>query len=463
MGSKRIDLKKMREQIARRKTSAEEKRKLLIENLSEEKFCEILDILPFGFEFKLSNISEDADGSWIKERIFPEKEYFRQNEPKSGRPWESHYGWHNLTNDRHCSSASLFSFKDKVVDAIYKEGAFSDYYKIQKKWQALYKAVLGENISNELTKGKLQELYCNQNKSLGDIGKEFGCSRQYIMKLMQKCGIERKTQSIASIEAIKKGKFDNLSYGDINEKFFGKWSPEMAWALGLLFTDGHISGNMVQFTSVDIDLLEKVKPLFQSSRPIQKRTQSYDKSKHIYAFAFSHPKIAEDLRKLGLHERKSLTMKFPDILEEYIRHFIRGCWDGDGSIFFDKNRLVASYISGSKKFIERLVQELYKIGISKSGVSYRIEKSGKRNILLPTEEMLSNHPDGRFPITIHMKNINAYYIKIQTIKNVEKLFHYFYDGVGESIYLTRKYKKFVEGLQGNQKDTEDYWSHDLPL
>jgi truncated hemoglobin YjbI len=62
-----------------------------------------------------------------------------------------------------------------------------------------------------------------------------------------------------------------------------------------------------------------------------------------------------------------------------------------------------------------------------------------------------------------MQNINAYYIKIQTRENVEKLFHYFYDGVDESMYLTRKYKKFVEGLQGDQKDTEDYWSHDLPL
>ncbi len=114
----------MREQIEIRKASAEIMRKLLIENINEEKFCEILDILHFGFEFKLSNISEDANGSWIKERIFSEKEYFRQYELKSGK---NNYLWHNLTTDKLCPSASLFPFKDKVVDAIYKEGAFSTY------------------------------------------------------------------------------------------------------------------------------------------------------------------------------------------------------------------------------------------------------------------------------------------------------------------------------------------------
>ncbi len=147
-------------------------------------------------------------------------------------------------------------------------------------------------------------------------------------------------------------------------------------------------------------------------------------------------------------------MVFPNVPEEYMRHFIRGCWDGDGSIFFDENKLVASYISGSKKFIERLVEELYKIGISKSGLSYKVEKVVKEFLIHVTKQMLSKYPDGRFPITIHMKNKNAYYIKIQTRENVEKLFHYFYDGVDESMYLSRKYNTFVKGLKLGKSETE---------
>ena len=57
---------------------------------------------------------------------------------------------------------------------------------------------------------------------------------------MKKYGLIRRTQSKARIEAIKKGKFERLEYHDINENFFSEWSPEMAWVLGLLFTDGNI-------------------------------------------------------------------------------------------------------------------------------------------------------------------------------------------------------------------------------
>jgi len=156
-----------------------------------------------------------------------------------------------------------------------------------------------------------------------------------------------------------------------------------------------------------------------------------------------------------------LDMLFPVIPEEYTRHFIRGCWDGDGSVFLDRGNLVANYISGSKKFIERLVQELYKIGISKR-VSYRYEKSGKR-VLMPvaSKEILSNHPDGRFPLTIHMKNINAYYIKTTTKENIERLFHYFYNGVDKSMYLTRKYNVFVKGSKLEEKNETEQLTLDL--
>jgi hypothetical protein len=449
MESKRIDLKEMRERNIKRKESVEKKRKLLIESLSEEKFCEILDILPFMFEFKLSNISEDADGSWVKE-------YFQKNEPETRRPWESHYVWHNLTNDRYCSSASLFSYKDRVVDAIYKKGAFSDYYNIKRKWQTLFKVVLGENISKKLTKEKLEELYYEQKKSLEDVAKEYGTSRQNVMKIMKRYGLVRRPRSRARYLAMEAGKFPKLMQYEINEKVFSIWSPQMAWALGLLLTDGHIHGNNVKLALVDIDLLEKVKNILNLSKPIITSKQSYDKSKLIHYLAFSSKRMREDLNKLGLIEKKSLILVFPDVPEKYIRHFIRGCWDGDGSVFFDQNKLVASYISGSKKFIERLVQELYKIGISK-GVSYRYEKSGKR-VLMPviSKEILSNHPDGRFPLTVFKdKRANAYYIKIRGKENIEKLFHYFYDDVDESIYLTRKYEIFVKGLKLDGKGEKE--------
>jgi hypothetical protein len=385
------------------------------------------------FRFKLTNVRDDFDGYWEK-TILDGKTAWRKD-------------------DRVLLSQVLFTFRKEVCDAI--DGEIGVYYKAKRNWEGIRKILFSDEatqiltkkkgeITVILTKEKLKKLYFKQNKSLEDIAKEYGCSRIHISKIMKKYGLIRRTQSMARIEAIKKGKFEKLGYADFDERFFSKWSPGMAWALGLLFTDGQIHSNVVEFASVDIDLLEKVRTLFQLSKPIQKRTQSYDKSKHIYAFAFSHPKIAEDLRKLGLHEKKSLDLIFPDVPEECMRHFIRGCWDGDGSIFFDQNRLVASYISGSKTFVERLVQELYNVGI------YRLGKK------FENDELWLEFADGRFPLRIHKdKRANAFYIKIQTRENIRKLFHYFYDGVEESVYLTRKYNIYVKGLNlGKEEETE---------
>jgi CO dehydrogenase/acetyl-CoA synthase beta subunit len=95
-------------------------------------------------------------------------------------------------------------------------------------------------------------------------------------------------------------------------------------------------------------------------------------------------------------------------------------------------------------------------------VTYRYEKSGKR-VLMPvaSKEILSNHPDGRFPLTIHMKNINAYYIKTTTKENIERLFHYFYNGVDKSMYLTRKYNVFVKGSKLEEKNETEQLTLDL--
>ncbi len=295
-----------------------------------------------------------------------------------------------------------------------------------------------DEISIILNKKKLRILYYKQKKSLEDIAKEYGCSRQYVLRLLKKHGFISRTQSEARIEAIKKGKFERFEYYDINEIFFSEWSQEMAWVLGLLFTDGFIRPSSVSLWSMDIELLEKVKKALGSSKPIGIATQSYDKSKHIYTFRFYREKMMEDLNRLGLHERKSLNMIFPNVPEEYMRHFIRGCWDGDGSVFVSGGKMNANYTCGSFDFLNRLVQELYKIGIHKRRLP--LDKTD-------TSLIRSYSPIGMYPLTIHKeKRSKSYYIKIDSRGNLEKLFNYFYDRVHESMYLERKFNIFVKGL-----------------
>lgn len=316
-------------------------------------------------------------------------------------------------------------------EKIYK--ALSDYGRERVVWRSHIE--YGGPGYTAITKEKLEELYYVQNKSCQDIANEYKCSDITIRRLMHKYGLHRRTRSEARKLALRKGKFKNLKYYDIDEKFFSKWSPQMAWVLGLLFTDGNVSNaGVVTLTSVDLELLEKVKHHLKSTQSITKYAQSYDKSKYIYILQFGREKMTEDLDKLGLIQRKSLIMEFPDIPEQYVRHFIRGCWDGDGSVYYEKRRpreIRASYTCGSKQFIKRIVLEFHKIGTERLRISH-------------TKPIELGLPENAIAI-YEYKGRKGYYIRLAG-KNCQRLFHYFYDEVDESLYLKRKYEVFKKGL-----------------
>jgi len=70
----------------------------------------------------------------------------------------------------------------------------------------LYFPDANSKIASLLTKEKVKELYYEQRKSLQDIAKEYGCTRQWIFLLMEKYGLKRRTPSEATEEVYKQGK-----------------------------------------------------------------------------------------------------------------------------------------------------------------------------------------------------------------------------------------------------------------
>jgi hypothetical protein len=298
----------------------------------------------------------------------------------------------------------------------------------------------------ELTAEILKDQYLVQKKSLQDIGNEFNCTRQNICHLMKKYRIDRRPRSEARVIAIKQGKFGDVFYfDDINEDFFAEWSAGMAWVLGVIYTDGClIRGKTdwrVDISSNDVELLNKIKYLMGSDKPLPTRNQSYDNSKKIYYFQFHREKLINDLMKIGLVERKSLVMQFPDVPDEYVRHFIRGCWDGDGSVYIGQNGVLrANYCSGSIAFINLLVMRLYKAGITQKRLSVHLTYDDR-------EKLLKEYAKGSYPLTIFKKpNSNAYYITFQRKDRMQLFYDYLYADVDESMYLSRKKLVFNKGL-----------------
>lgn len=175
----------------------------------------------------------------------------------------------------------------------------------------------------------------------------------------------------------------------LNQDFFKEWSPEMAYVLGYFAADGSMilnkrGGHFIEFTSTDRILLELIQEIFHSTHKIQRRKQYNELWKVQYRIQIGSKEWFSDLSKLGFTQNKSNTMQFPKISEQYLGDFVRGYFDGDGCIYFNKlkyadrkyKRWVALSIftSGSKDFLKRLHDALREYGVH--GGSLRVKKHG---------------------------------------------------------------------------------------
>jgi len=270
---------------------------------------------------------------------------------------------------------------------------------------------------NGLTKDKLISLYLKEKRSLEDIARLHNVSRVAIYKKLKKYGIMPRSKSEARLEAQKQDKLPQQFF-DINEHFFKDWSSEMAYVLGLVITDGCISKTgTVSLSMNDKELLEKVRKVMGSEHKIEPSKHQ----KNLYIFHFARENMVRDLEKFGVVPKKSLIVTFPTVPEDYLPDFIRGVFDGDGSIYFDTRSkncpMRTSFHSGSKDFIEKLEDNLTKLGMPERKISYQKTKNG------------------------------IYYGIRYSHKDSVKLFNILYKNAQNSLFLDRKYRRFLKGLK----------------
>jgi len=137
----------------------------------------------------------------------------------------------------------------------------------------------------------------------------------------------------------------------INDNYFKKWSHDMAYILGFWFADGCIYKNSFRIDQCKKDkyLLEDIALVMNVNVPIV----TYKNMSRLMIYSGA---IVDDVKKIGGAERKSLTCKFPHMPIKYFPDFIRGNFDGDGTIYFNKTDgcYESGFCSGSKEFIDKM-------------------------------------------------------------------------------------------------------------
>lgn len=184
------------------------------------------------------------------------------------------------------------------------------------------------------------------------------------------------------------------------DSFFKKWSTEMAYVLGFIASDGCVVnttyGNQtftnhywtIQLKKEDGYILQNISNIID----YDKKIYNHDK-KNQQQLLVNSEEMIQDLHKFGFTQHKSQELQWnPNIPTEYISHFIRGYFDGDGSIFsYDSHNpnyeLIGINLVGTKLLLEGIQNEFNKIYEQNIGclVDYktywRLDYSGINSVL----------------------------------------------------------------------------------
>jgi hypothetical protein len=210
----------------------------------------------------------------------------------------------------------------------------------------------------------------------------------------------------------------------------------MAYVLGYIYADGtlinadYIRGKYITITSVDKDSIKRLRAYLNSEHVIFTRKPTHTKGKLQYGLKVGSHKIYDDLLKLGLYPNKSLTISFPDVPQKYLADFVRGYFDGDGCIYFEKStgtqgqkiikRLRTIFTSGSKNYLVKMEENLKKIGLE-NGKIYKSQRA--HQLVYPTKDSVT-------------------------------LFIRMYSNTGKNSFFMRKFNKFKEYFKSKSESID---------
>lgn len=279
------------------------------------------------------------------------------------------------------------------------------------------------------------DLYQNKKLSCGEIAKiknfKNSANVYYILK---KNGIKTRTKS------------ESKKRLTLNEDYFSIIdTDEKAYFLGFIFSDGCITDKrlIISIAEEDSYLLDNFKQYLNYKGNLYKKDIKKINCKNQRSLEITSKKMIDYLKKYGLTPNKSLTIGFPSIKYEFIWSFIRGLFDGDGSVFLTKRK------DGDREFfepgvtiitntilVEGLYNFLYNEGFDK--IHKSIVNDGKNvNLIIKEKRLIKLFFD-----KIYNKENNSTFLK----RKKEKFYEIF------SYYETRKFIYKNEAIYQYDKD-----------
>lgn len=234
----------------------------------------------------------------------------------------------------------------------------------------------------------IQFLKENYNKyTAREIGDKIGRSKNAVALKLNKLGI-----------VVSKYNY-NKNYFDIID------TEEKAYWLGFMYADGYVvyskeSRNhevSIELKASDYEHLIKFNKSLNGNIQVGfKERERWGKLHKICYIRFYSKDLADGLTKNGCIENKTFFIKMPNIEEKLKKHFIRGFFDGDGSVYHrkDRNGIYANFTSASYDFLVEIRVYLFDLGINsyivKDREHYQLRIYGKKFTMIFLEHIYGN-------------------------------------------------------------------------
>lgn len=148
----------------------------------------------------------------------------------------------------------------------------------------------------------------------------------------------------------------------VNHDYFSNPSSNMAWMLGFLAADGCVSKSrnqiVINLSRTDRNILEIIKEEIQ----IENNICDYENKDGFLcsSLSWTSQKQKEDLKKYNIVPAKTLILKPPyELPKEFWIDYIRGYFDGDGTICQSGEGIRWSIGGAVKEMLEFVVNFLY--------------------------------------------------------------------------------------------------------
>lgn len=234
----------------------------------------------------------------------------------------------------------------------------------------------------EINKDTLIRAYEDNGRSMRATGAALGTSEKTVMRRLKEYGIE----------------WDKKVFYPCNENFFDDLNEKSLYWLGFLATDASVSKYhysyqiRLKLAHKDIDHIKLFKNDLDSQSPIrdkiEKKTAGKDgflKNEYLAnEIIITSEKIFNRLAEFNIVPNKTHIYSFPECLKNHpdVRHFIRGCLDGDGWWREHRNNgkdyttEIRVGMCGTPVFVREMYNIIKEQCVIDSG-SYYVRKSGK--------------------------------------------------------------------------------------